>query len=77
VLVSCGFYLLILVVGYDRLRRAGARPAVEWRHGIPVLARQARGTERLPAGGRGEALGGGVGVQGAKTYILTLSLERE
>jgi dihydroceramidase len=28
VLVSCGFYMLLLVVGYDRLRRAGARPRI-------------------------------------------------
>jgi dihydroceramidase len=29
ILVSCGFYLLLVVVGYDRLRRRGAGPTVQ------------------------------------------------
>jgi dihydroceramidase len=31
VLVSCGFYVLLLIVGYDRLRRSGARPQMHGR----------------------------------------------
>ncbi len=34
VLVSCGFYLLLLVVGYDRLRRRHAQPVIQ-----PVCSR--------------------------------------
>jgi dihydroceramidase len=34
VLVSCGFYLLLIVVGYDRLRRRGAEPEVRVRAGF-------------------------------------------
>jgi dihydroceramidase len=37
--VSCGFYLLLLVVGYDRLRRRSARPLVlRWRGWLPAVA---------------------------------------
>jgi dihydroceramidase len=39
VLVSCGFYLLLLVVGYDRLRRAGAQASINEVGGvIPAVA---------------------------------------
>jgi dihydroceramidase len=40
VLVSCGFYALLLVVGYDRLRRAGARPVVETGRILPQVERR-------------------------------------
>jgi dihydroceramidase len=40
VLVSCGFYLLLLVVGYDRLRRRHAQPSYrKWGSLSPSLAR--------------------------------------
>jgi len=42
VLVSCGFYLLLLVVGYDRLRRRHARPVIQAPgNRIPSVARLA------------------------------------
>ena len=42
VLVSCGFYLLLLVVGYDRLRRRHAQPVIQPLRGrIPSVARLA------------------------------------
>jgi len=42
VLVSCGFYLLLLVVGYDRLRRRHAEPVVKTLAScIPSVARLA------------------------------------
>jgi dihydroceramidase len=34
ILVSCGFYLLLVVVGYDRLRRRGRGPTVRRLAGI-------------------------------------------
>jgi dihydroceramidase len=37
VLVSCGFYLLLLVVGYDRLRRRGASPSLSYRGRLPSV----------------------------------------
>jgi dihydroceramidase len=41
VLVSCGFYLLLLVVGFDRLRRRRARPIIAARARVlPALANQ-------------------------------------
>ena len=42
VLVSCGFYLLLLVVGFDRLRRLSARPELRMlAHVLPSVTRAA------------------------------------
>jgi dihydroceramidase len=37
VLVSCGFYLLLLVVGYDRVRRAQGPPRLRFRAYVPTV----------------------------------------